>query len=458
MAAAHLGHGTARGARGDAAVNEVVPLSDHQRAVNTAIGRLDAWLDTMRGARGYGGPIADWWRQGFTWTGTALDWRYQGVIAGYIELWRRTGNGHWLAKAQWAGDDLLAGQLPSGRFAHGPWERGSYTAGAPHEAACASALLLLALALRESGSAVWQPYASAAELTIHGTLIGELWDAELGIFRDAPGGQAFLPYQNATICEAMFHQSELRQQAVPIERYVLPALRAIVKQQVRAQGHALDGAIPYRLSGNGQPAKFLPLCVVGCVPALARGYDWTGDPALLEAAWRAFAFVQRWRKGDGSLPAVIYPNGRSNRYPQWIAATGDVIRAAHALRLRGISTNVDQAWCWMLGGQDGSGGIATAHGFGAQVRQQPPRQPDVRDLLHVPGWCAKAFHALALDATDVVPADIQRSEHVCTYRGRLLILREDDTHVEICHGREIRYRWRKGDEWPAICAPEFVLE
>lgn len=435
------------------------PTSDRQQAINTALARLDAWMDTMRGARGYSGPIADWWRQGFTWTGTALDWRYEGVITGYIELWRRTGDGHWLAKAQWAGDDLLAGQLPGGRFTHGPWERGSYTAGTPHEAACAGALLLLAQGLRESASAVWQPYASAAELTIHGTLLGELWDADLRLFRDAPAGGAFLPHQNAAICDALFRQSELRQQIGPVEQYALPVIRTIAARQIRAPGDPLDGAIPYRLSGNQVPIKFLPMCIARCVPTLACAYDWTGDATLLEAAWRAFAFIQRWRNDDGSFPAVVYPGGRSNQYPHWIAATGDVIRAAHALAKRGISTNVDATWEWLLRGQDGSGGIASAHGFGSQVRQRPPHQPDVRDLLHVLGWCDKAFHALALAATDVPPVDSPGgSEHVCGYRGRTLILREDSTHVEICHGREVRYRWRKGDEWPAICAPEFVLE
>jgi hypothetical protein len=67
---------------------------DHQPMIDAAVGALDGWLDTMRSPRGYTGPPADWWQHGFTTVGTALDWRYEGIIAGYVALWRRTGDGH----------------------------------------------------------------------------------------------------------------------------------------------------------------------------------------------------------------------------------------------------------------------------------------------------------------------------------------------------------------------------
>ncbi len=430
-----------------------------QPTINIAVGEMDRWLDTMRGPRGYTGPTADWWRHGFTWTGTTLDWRYEGIICGYIALWRRTLDGHWLAKAQWAADDLLAGQSPGGHFSYGPAKFGSYVAATPHGAACAIGLLELALALREAHSEAWQPYAAAAELTIHGVLVGELWDAAHRLFREAPADGRFLPHHGASVCEALFRQAELRHAAEPIEQYALPTARAILAQQVHRSGDRLDGAIPYHVDGTRGPHKYLPVCIARCIPALLQSYTWTGDARFVEGAWRAFAFLQRWRNADGSFPAVVYPGGRSNQYPHWIAATGDILRAGVALRDHGISTEVDATWWWLLHAQDGSGGIATAHGIGAQMRQRRPRLPDVRDLRHVPGWCDKAFRALAAAATDVRPLDrALSSQHRCTFHGRLLTFSEDETTVEICHGREVRYRWRKSDDWPAICAPEFVTE
>ncbi len=439
-------------------MTSVVTTPSLQHTINVAVGELDRWFDTMRGPRGYTGPIADWWRQGFAWTGTALDWRYEGVIGGYLALWRRTGNGHWLAKAQWAADDLLAGQEPGGHFGFGPGKSDAHIAAAPHGAACAAALFELGRALRESGGEGWLPYVAAGELTIRGAIIGELWSAERGVFCQAPDQASFMPHQNATICEALFLQAELRHFSEPIDVYALPALRTILRTQLRGSGDPLDGAIPYSVEGMRQSQSFLPLCVARCIPALLKGYDFSGDNQFFEAAWRAFAFLHRWRNHDGSFPAVVYTRGRRNQYPHWIAACGDVLRAASALRSRGVSTNTDATLQWIIDGQDGSGGIQAARGLGVEAQQRPPRIPDVRDLRRVPGWCDKAFRVLAELATDVRPRSQPAiSEQRCAFRGRVLTLREDATLVEIQRGREVRYRWRKRDDWPTICAPEFMI-
>lgn len=431
---------------------------DHQTAVDATVSALDAWLDTMRGPRGYSGPLADWWQHGFTAMGTALDWRYEGIIGGYLALWRRTGEGHWLAKAQWAGDDLLAGQSPAGYFAHGATGRAPFGIVASHAAACATALLELALALRDARSPSWRPYAAAAEVTIHGSILMDLWDAERGLFRQSPTTATFIPHEAALICEMFFRQAELRHIAGAVEEYALPTLRAITRYQIRSAGNRLDGAIPFRVTSTRPPAQYLPLCVARAVPALLQGFDWTRDERFLEAAWRGFAFVQRCRNEDGSFPAVLYPAGRTNQYPHWIAATGDVLRASAALATHGISTNVEATRAWLLAGQDCTGGIITARGFGARVQQRLKPLPDVRDLLRIVGWCDKAFRALASEAIEpAARREVASSERRCLFRGRLLTLCEDDTLVEIYRGREVRYRWRKGDDWPTICAPEFVL-
>ena len=411
----------------------------------------------MRGPRGYTGPLADWWQHGFTAMGTPLDWRYEGIIVGYLALWRRTGDGHWLAKAQWAGDDLLAGQSPAGYFAHGATGRAPRRHRGSHAAACATALLELALALREARSPVWQPYAAAAEVTIHGSILGTLWDAEREVFRQSPTATTFIPHEAASICHMLFRQAELKHVAAVVDEYALPALHAIVARQIRAAGDPLDGAIPFRVTGTQPSSQFLPLCVARVVPALLQAYAWTRKTLFLEAAWRGFAFVQRCGNDDGSFPAVVYPGGRANQYPHWIAATGDVLHAAAALRAHGISTNVDATREWLLAGQDRSGGIVTARGYGSRVQQRLKSLPDVRDLLHVVGWSDKALRGLAGEATDALPRqETGRNERRCTFRGRLILTQSKEL-IEIRRGREVRYRWRKGDDWPTICAPEFIL-
>ncbi len=375
-------------------------ISPIQQRINVAVGQLDRWLDSMRGPQGYTGPQAHWWQQRFSNTNTALDWRYEGIIAGYIHLWRRTGDGLWLAKAQWAGDDLLAGQSPQGQFGTSDTTRDEVRS---NIAMSAAALLDLALALHQAQSAVWQPYAAAGELTIHGIIIDALWDEENTIFRDTPGLAMFYPHRTIAICEALFRHGELRQTTDLVERYALPALRVVVKHQVYAPNDPMDGAIPYQLSTARVPAKFLPLAIARCIPCFLQAYEWTDDKTFLDAAWRAFAFIHRHRLIDGSFPAIIYGRQRANRYPQWIAGTGDILRAAYALGLHGLSINIEPTLQWLLAGQDGSGGIKTARGLGSRVLQREPRIPDVRDIVHVVGWNDKAFRALALYATNVTP-------------------------------------------------------
>ena len=86
--------------------------STRQEASDAATG-LDSWLDKMRQPGGYGGPVVHWWRDCLEYTGPGLDWRYEGIIIGYLNLWAATGKPAWLEKARQAGDDLVAGQLPT---------------------------------------------------------------------------------------------------------------------------------------------------------------------------------------------------------------------------------------------------------------------------------------------------------------------------------------------------------
>ena len=66
---------------------------DRQNAIWDAIIGLDKWLDSMRvdwPTPGYGGPVVHWWNHSLAYTGSGLDWRYEGIIAGYLKLWRKT--------------------------------------------------------------------------------------------------------------------------------------------------------------------------------------------------------------------------------------------------------------------------------------------------------------------------------------------------------------------------------
>lgn len=423
--------------------------------VEDAVAALDAWLDTMRGPGGYGGPVAHWWQQCLLYTGTGRDWRYEGIVAGYLTLWGHAGDPSWLAKARRAGDDLLAGQLPDGHFAASAFELNPAAAGTPHEAACDVALLLLATALRRAGH-VWEPYAAAAQANLERFALGKLWDAGARSFRDGPGVPSFVPNKAATICEALFLLAGLRGEERWIETYALPTLDRIVAHQVR--GGALDGAIAQNSFGRRVVAKYFPIYIARCVPALVQGYEHSGQERYLRAAVAALRFVLRRVDDTGAPPTVVYPGGRELRRPAWVAPLGDVLRAAEALRAHGLDPNTDAIEARLLAGLAPSGGIRTAAGFAAQAGGRPGPLPDFRDLLPVAGWCDKAFRYLAGRARGgLAAATLAPDEAECTFGGRRMRYRETPELIEVVAGKEARYRWRKGAERPEIAREEFWL-
>jgi hypothetical protein len=450
--------------------------------IDTAVARLDAWLETMRGPDGYGGPVAHWWQQSLLYTGAGLDWRYEGIIAGYVQLWERTGAERWLDKARRAGDDLLAGQMPDRHYAASAFEINPAPAGTPHEAAADAGLLLLALALRaagphppapspaaagegersyrkenlDCGDVGWERYAAAAERNIRTFYVDQLWDAQARSFRDDPLVSSFVPNKAATACDALFLLAELTGDEQWVERYALWTLDCIVAHQVC--GGPLDGAIAQNSFGARTIDKYFPIYIARCVPALLRGYRWSGAERYADCALAAMRFIARWVSRDGSLPTVVYPNRRVNRYLAWIAPLGDVLRAADLLRPFGFDADLSAMRQRLLAGQDATGGFQTATGFAAQAGGRPPAAPDVRDVLHVAGWCDKAFRYLAghveIDLPEAASAPFEAN---CVFRGQPMQLVETAEYLEIARRGGVCYRWRKGEPAPEIATMEFWL-
>jgi hypothetical protein len=360
---------------------------------------LDRWFDASRvdwPTPGYGGPVVHWWNHGLAFRGSGLDWRYEGIVDGYLALWRRSGDEGWLAKAVRAGDDLIAGQFPCGSFSNSRFELNPGAGGTPHEAACVVALLLLAAALRETGRADGERYLAAAEAAFHGFLVGRLWNPVTRTLRDAPGTDSFVPNKAATFCEAVLALAALTRDDGLVARFAAPTGDRILAMQKRHPNDPLDGAIAQNRFGDRVVESFFPLYVARCVPALLKLTEATGEDRYRAGALAAARFVARVREADGGLPQVLYPRGRRNRNPRWIAGAGDVVRALTLARAYDPDLDPRPTMDWIVRGARPDGRIAAAEGFG-KVLPLPwlAGRAGAADEAGVVGWCDKAFRALA---------------------------------------------------------------
>lgn len=447
----------------EAVVSERVPDAQAAR-VAQALADLDAWLETMRvtdgvGRSGYGGPVVHWWQSCLSYTGPGLDWRYDGIIRGYLTLWERTGQRRWLAKARRAGDDLVAGQLPSGNFRASCFEFNPYSGGTPHEAAASLGLLDLARGLRAESGGDWRTYAGAAETNLRRYALARLWDQEARSFRDAPDVPSLVPNKVCAMAEALFALAEVRNDEQLIERYALPALDAVLALQIHRPRH-LAGAIPQDVLRGRVRHKYFPYYIARCIPAFLLAHEHTGHRHYLDGAVEAVCFIRRHLDEDGLLPQVVYPRG-VNRRPQWIAPLGDVLRAGTLLRPYGFEIDLRAAQAALLEGQLPSGAIATARGFGAQVSQNtgPAPLPDFRDCIPVVGWCAMAFRHLAgqVPVGRPLPVSAVGHDHTpCLIRRSRATWTETQTEMNLAVDGRVVYRWQKGEPWADVVEPEVM--
>jgi hypothetical protein len=393
--------------------------------------------------------------------GPGLDWRYEGIIRGHVTLFDRTGDPRWLAKARRAGDDLVRGQLPDGRFRNSGFERNPLPGGTPHEAAADAGLLVLVSALRSAGHSGWEAYFDAAERNLVRYHLGSLWDERHRRFSDGRG--SFVPNKAATITEAICHLARLTGETELLERLVGPTADAILAHQVRLPGSALDGAISQASIGGRRVDQFFPYYVARCIPGLVAAFRSLGAERYLDAARAAAGFLGRARDQDGAYPQILYREGRVNRYPRWVAAAGDIIRILEMIRPLGIDIDTGPTTRWLLAGQLPTGAVRVAEGFSAQVGQHGTSEPpDVRDLLPVVGWNDKALHGLATLVPQgmTIPAAQTGDDFLtrATWRslgghGQSVLYREDAETVEVVGRQGVCYRWRKGEPWASVRPP-----
>lgn len=419
-----------------------------------AVSNLSAWLQGMRAADGYGGPVMHWWESNFLNTGAGFDWRYEGVIDGYRELYLRSAEPEHLRLAVQAAGDLLPQQLPDGRFRRSSYQFGPVAGGTPHEAALDAALLKLAGTLRRQGGAQAEKLATAmtqaATHNILGYWAGQLWDGTG--FRDQPYKGVYVANKHATLLEALLEAQQLT--GTDYSEYVSACVRVILGSQVWAGAQA-GGTVHL---GIGPSRLAIPIYTARSMNGLLAWHDLQPDADVRRALEAAARFLLGLIRPDG-VAWGVYGSGRLALNPQMIAGAGDVLRFLLRVQERdvfGVSAGVQALTDLLLSAQLPSGGLPTAHGFTAKGLSGPARSgaPDLRDVLPVVGWADKAFRALvlALPVGVQLPAAGTRPYHVpVSWRGHQGVFQETATHF-VMSGGPYRYRWTKGRPAPDVYA------
>jgi hypothetical protein len=416
---------------------------------------LDRWFQTMRGVGGYGGPISHWWESNFLHCGAMADWRYEGILCGFISLFRLTQDRMWIERAIQAGDDLVAAQLPSGKYRNSSFQQGPMEGGTPHEAASDVGLLELARILREIGNPAWSRYLAVAQRNIELYLLGDLWNGEG--FRDMPWSETLVPNKNATIAEALVLYEAVSGQdmSMYLDKAVQVILNAQEKTGPRAGGIVHTGTGRHRIAASIYSAR--------AVCGLLRAYQRDPRDAWLHAGRNALSYLCELLTPQGAYFGR-YPNGKLVANPRFIAGAGDLLRAMVLGYEYGLCSILDiQLLAELLVQfQSASGGISTAYGFARRGGTREHRGlAEFRDVLPVVGWCDKAFRALALvssmmgakDGVDDWDAFKQEEMQVeCTWKRRRCIFTEDAERFQLLevHTGKTLYRWRKGTTCPDL--------
>lgn len=413
------------------------------------------WLETMRVQGGFGGPVVHWWQHALMFTGAGIDWRYEGIIGGYLDLYRASGLYYYLDRAVAAANDIVNGQDEFGNYANSQFQLNPYTAGTPHEAAVDIALLKVAAALKAEQADGWEGYVAAARRNVEFFYIKRLWNAEQRCFFDDTRSITIVPNKVATLFVALARLSEISGDSRYLDAYGLPALDHCLTMRNGRDGNR--GAFAQYAERGRTIDWYFPYYNARIVPALVLAYELTDADKYLSAAVSTMEFVLRHVDADGGLPQVLYANGRANRYPRWVAGAGDVVLAGLSLVPHGFTFDYQPMLDWIVSGQLESGGFQTARGFASQGDQKlPPELPHAFDLLPAAGWSDKAFALLCRllpDNTPIPPPATGVVVRECVFRGKPARLHEDDDVLDLTQDGTALYEWRKGDSWARTVAP-----
>lgn len=392
--------------------------------VDVSLNLLDKWLDSCRVKEGYGGPVVHWWGESLTYTGVGTDWRYEGIITTYLNLYKKSGNEYWLNKAVRAGNDLVKLQLKNSYFPTSCFELNPTAGTLVHQAGCDIGLLELYKTTKE------EQFLKTAERNIY-QIIDKYWDPTKGQYHSfvdrTTSKQSFYysPNMAATFTEALIILLNMNGYE-KLEPYINKTLRHLLSVQV-PQGR-LEGGI-FEEEDHSTIYSFY---MARYVPVFLRQYELTKEKEFKKAADKIVKFLLSLEHEHGGFYHFICPNGNKYNKFRWIAGTGDILRALYLAKVD--ESIIKKHTDWILNYQHPSGGIQSSI----------TTKNRFEDVLPVVGWCDKTFRLLSLIAKgEVIETEYKKTICKCNWRGKKAQYEEDEKYMGLTHKGKTLYLWDK---------------
>lgn len=425
-----------------AAQNAPVAGQDAARA----LGRLMAWLDTMRTGTGHGGPVVGLRGVSMACCMAGFDWRWEGLLDGWIELHRRTGEPVWLDRMDEALRTIASAQLANGTFRNSCFEFNPFEGGMPHEPAMIAAALRARARLVSEGRTPPAAFDEAVARFVSERLVRELWSKLLRTFKNwmQSDFERCTPSAVAAAVEVLDAWTAISGDTHAHDAHLEGAGASLLAAQLR-QGPAAGG-FP---STHPGPASANPYLSARILPALERLFARTNDARYSECALRAADFLRRHARPGGGFPFLVHTDRPATAAPVFVGATAGVLVALHRAGQAGAVPE-DPHIRFVLAHQSSAGGFDTAEGFDARRGAAP----DWRDVVPVCGWADKIHHLLAiLGGHPAGGGPTGRVSRPVRVRGGDALYEEDDGRMRISAGDRVFLEWHKGRPWAAGTLP-----
>jgi hypothetical protein len=415
-------------------------------AVETSLGQLEGWLATMHGTGGYYGPVVGLRGISMAWCGAGHDWRWEGLLDGWIILHRRTGDPVYFERMDAALQALQKAHLANGAFCNSYFENNPFEGGMPYEPAVMAAVLRTLLYMKETSHPWPAGTEEMVERFVEERLIKELWNKVLRTFNNwmQSDFERYSPPAVAAIVETLCNYAMLTDSANRLAPYIEGAANSLLKSQLWTG--SLAGALPL---SNYEGSSASPCLAARGLPALALLHQYTGEARFVAAGDALADFVNRCLLPDGGITYMVFADRPARIAPRFVGATADALRSlARADRQDATVTSTQLAW--LLDHQTASGAFDTAVGFGTEAGRD--KHPDWRDVIPVCGWADKIYALLAGQAENPAPAS--NSEPVCRnvrVRGEEAAFMEDANSMTLRSKKMEWFIWRKRTVCPSAC-------